>query len=263
MKKKENLITFIIVMVIVLLVVIAFILWYKTSKFDTDTKSDEPKEAISAEGTPDGDGDYIDEVRYIGGIGYPEVYDVPFEKNDFYVSNKELWEINSEIPDKCVAAAEEFAGKMFNIKNDETSRIQSLKMCMDQEWFYEEDFEGNGYLIDEYIQKWNDYVVDNDISMESSFVTDSSLVCENGLLYVRGILEYEVFSSTDARLVVKDGKQTVMMEIMMHRAMENMSEYDVVGFMIVDTDAEAEKGEDISVSSVSGMISAGACKIVN
>lgn len=256
MKKKENLITAIIVIISISIIGILAFFWHQTTQNNTNKEQDTPKQEVSAEGTPDGDGDYIEEVRYIGGIGYPKVYDIPFEKNDFYLTNKELWEIDSSIPNKCVEAAEKFANLLFcvsarNITNDETSRIQALKLCMDQEWCYEEDYAGNGYLVDEYIEKWNDYVVNNNISMESKFITDSSLVCENGLIYVRGMLEYEVFSSSDSRLEVKDGKQTVMIEIAMHRAMENMAEYDVVGFDLV----KIEEPTNVSVLSV---MSAGA-----
>ena len=243
MKKKgsktENIITAVIVIAAIVVISVVAYWWYTATDGTWVLPKDTGNTEVPSEGTPDGEGDYIGEVRYIGGIGYPEVYDTPFQKNDFYVTNKELWEKHPEIPDRCVAAAETFTKELFTasarqITGDTTERIQKLKALMDNEWVYEEDNEGNGYLVEDYIEKWNDYVVDNNISMSGTFKTDSSLVCENGLIYVRGVLEYEVYSSDDKRLEVKDGIQNVMIEVLMHKSMTNREKYDVVGFEVVD-----------------------------
>jgi len=70
--------------------------WYKS---DTDTpviQEDVSDNGLSFSNS-DEDMRYINEVYYTGGIGYPEVYDYPFRKTDWYITNKELHESNPEL----------------------------------------------------------------------------------------------------------------------------------------------------------------------
>ena len=111
---------------------------------------------------------------------------------------------------------------------------------MDRDFFYEEDEQGNGYTEWEYIEKIEKYITDNEIEMESKFKTDSSLVYADGyylihdIVYVRGMLEYEVFSSKDERLPVSKENQPKMLEITLHRNNENPDKYDVIAFNFIN-----------------------------
>ncbi len=195
---------------------------------------------------------YVNETRYIGGIGYPIVYNLPFGHDEYYKTNKQLWEEEMVDIEECVNTAQQFANILFNASYRKVNENQdmftaSLADLMDREFFYEEDEYGNGYDYQSYIELWEKYITDNEIEMESTLLTDTSLVYADGyytildLVHVRGILEYEVYSSKDPRLPVTDSKKPIMIDIVMHRNTRIPEKYDVIAFNFTSLEASEEK----------------------
>lgn len=215
----------------------------------SNTLLNEPQKTEADNTTPKDSEDllasYVNETRYIGGIGYPIVYNIPFGKDEYYKTNKALWEEEEVDIDICVSTAQKFAETLFNssyrtIQEDDDLYRATLLDLMDRDFFYEEDEQGNGYTEWEYIEKIEKYITDNEIEMESKFKTDSSLVYADGyylihdIVYVRGMLEYEVFSSKGERLPVSKENQPKMLEITLHRNNENPNKYDVIAFNFIN-----------------------------
>lgn len=176
---------------------------------------------------------YIGEVYYTGGIGYPEVYDYPFKKSDWYITNKELHESDPTIPKIATDTAAAFMEKLLNINymdiaQDEKTYINDLTAFMDKSWLYNENLNGDSKTCQDLMRQFADYVIENEIAVEGNFITDTSLVYKDGMVYVRGIVEYKVFSSLDKSLPVSDDTKKAMVEIRMHRSKDNVSEYDII-----------------------------------
>lgn len=184
---------------------------------------------------------YVNETKYIGGIGYPVVYNLPFGHDEYYKTNKQLWEEDVVDIEECVNTAKQFAEALFNssyrkINENQDMYTATLADLMDRDFFYEEDGTGNGYDYHSYIESFENYITENDIEMESTYLTDTSLVFADGyylihdLVHVRGILEYEVFSSKDERIPVTTEKTPIMLDIVMHRNNKQPGKYDVIAF---------------------------------
>ena len=176
--------------------------------------------------------DFVTETNYIGGIGHPEVYNVPFRKSDFYITNKELWKNSPDNVPVIVSTAQEFANKILNLGyrniNENRSAIQSeLTAYLDPYWCYE-DSEDEDIPAEEYMDRYLNTIVDNKISMEGRFLTDTSLVYEDGMYVVRGIAEYEVFNSESPDLPASEDKNAVMVEITLTRNDEDPNKYDII-----------------------------------
>ena len=183
---------------------------------------------------------YAVETRYIGGIGYPQVYEEPFKQTSFYVTNKELWE---RIPDVIPGITDTATGFMNTLMNsgyravaeDKNGYISSLLPYLSENYPYNEvESEGYSETAAEFVGNYADWMVENNVSMEANFITDTSLVYEDALMYVRGIVEYTVFSSDDERFPVTGQKQAMMMEVVLMRDGLDPSTYKVVDWYQLD-----------------------------
>jgi hypothetical protein len=192
----------------------------------------------------DTDVSYVSEVKYIGGIGYPEVYEQPFGTDDLYVTNKQLWQDNPDMIPLALDSAKTFMDKLINsgyreIYENQDMFVQNMLSYMDTDWNYDEDSQG-GQTAEEYLNSYAEYMIDNQVSIEGEFISDTSLVYEDGLIYVRGMVEYEVFSSSDPNLEADGEKKVCMMEVALHQASDessgenddgtNLKEYRIVSF---------------------------------
>lgn len=230
--KAGNIIT--ICVVVAVLCVIAFLgyRWYMqlTPKSTVEEANTEPIPSANDEEPAN----YINEVMYIGGIGYKEVYETPFKKSEMYVTNKEMWENHPDSIPKALETAQRYADLMLNtgyreILDNEDVYVQKVLNCMDEEWYYNEN-EENGMTCLQYAQEYAEQMIDKKLSMHCNFLSDTSLVYEDGLIFVRGIVEYEVYSSVDEEIPADGIKKTAIMEIAMHRSNDEPSEYDIVYF---------------------------------
>lgn len=183
---------------------------------------------------------YVLETRYIGGIGYDEVYEYPFCKNEeIYKMNKQLWKDHPDRVTPICNTAKDFMNKLLNVSardivnSDEYT--DSLYALMDPDWRYDEDITEGGYSVEEHLEQWKERIIDNNISIESTFLTDTSLVYVNGLYYVRGILEYTVYESEDPEIPIGD-KKAVMVEVALHISNEVSDDFDVVRVEVMDTE---------------------------
>ena len=198
---------------------------------------------------------YVNETKYIGGIGYPTVYNLPFQKSDTYISNKELWDEDEINIEECVATAKKFSDTLFNssyrtINENRDLFTANLADLMDRDFYYERTEDNEGMDVYECIENAENYITDNEIEMESTFKTDTSLVYSDGyylmsnIIYVRGILEYEVYSSKDDRLPVSNEKTPIMVEFIMHENINNPDKYDVLGFEFTFLNGVEANGTD-------------------
>ena len=242
---RGNIITGIIVIVILLLILFFAYRWYtaytnqevETVQKDETTTPDEPEE----------DAAYINEVRYIGGIGYKEVYEEPFKKSDFYISNKDMWEEHPDIIPVVSETATDFMNKLLNtgyrkILDGKDAYVEDMVQYMDRDWIYNEDMVNNQSSV-EYMSEYADYMIDNEVSMKGNFITDTSLVYEDGLLYVRGMVEYAVYSSKDESMPADGVEKTIMMEVALHRDAEDATQYDVVSWGEIGAESSEETND--------------------
>ncbi len=239
--KKGKIITIIVSAVVVAaLGIMAFFYFKKDTIIKKTTKE------VTEEATPKKDGEdllasYVNETKYIGGIGYPIVYNLPFGHSEYYKTNKQLWEEGEVDIEGCVDTATQFVNLLFNasyknILENRDMYTANIADLMDRDFFYEEDEYGNGYDYHSYIENLENYVIDNEIEMESTFLTDTSLVFSDGyyllfdLIHVRGVVECEVFASKDENFPVTDGKKPMMIDITLHRNTKVPGKYDVIAF---------------------------------
>ncbi len=228
----------IIVMIIVLVILGVLIYRSKDHIIELFNKKNETVVTEKEEDIPDLP--YIKETKYIGGIGYPQVYEYPFEKTDIYKTNRKLWEDHPERITPICDTATEFMNRTFNFTARDiakgTEYTDSLYELMDPYWRYDEAEREGGYSVEEHLQQWKERIVDNNISIEGEFLTDTSLVYVNSLYFVRGILEYTVYESDDKDIPVTDGKKAAMVEVQLHISNEEPDDFDVVRIEFMDTD---------------------------
>ena len=236
-KKGINVITniFIIALFIVMGIAVGkgFYEWINTPT--TIEKEEDPVIHIEApDYNPDLSATYVNETKYIGGIGYSEVYNTPFGKSSSYVSNKEFWNKHPEIVEDISNKATQFMNLMVqtsyrDILDNQEPHLHNVLQLMDRDWTYDV---GNAedILCEEYMRDICNSIIENKISMKGEFITDTSLVYEDNLLFVRGVVEYEVFSSDLDSLPADGEKKHAMVEVVLHRDNEDLDNYSVVGW---------------------------------
>lgn len=237
-RKKKIADKIVLVIVLVTLVCIGTVGWFLFQKNVNDT-SDNQSTIGDNTISPDEDGSYIGETVYIGGIGYPEVYDVPFKRTEMYISNKDLWKDHPEIMAKVSDTAQTYVDYILSmdykdILDGKTGYVQHLTGLLDEEMFYEDPVEEGGKTAEQYAESIAEYMIDNHISIEGKFLTDTSLIYEDGYLFVRGVVEYIVYSSDDPNLPADGEKKHAMVELAIKRMSDDLENYDVVYFYELD-----------------------------
>ncbi len=210
--RTKNILTIIVVVVTVLIVggLVTYVAIYNHNK----ALSAQSGDGNSADtNNPDINTAYYNEVHYVGGIGYKDVYEFSFDegyKQDFmrgtsetYISNKDLWNTLGETEiNKIVDITKGFAKDAFNISyrslqsDPETYKNALLPYIHERCLFTTvdsngEEFEMTGsFLLDEV----TNYLVDNYVTCEAEFKTDASLVYKaDGYYVVRGVLELSMY----------------------------------------------------------------------
>ena len=230
-----------IIIIIALVAVFAFLaaFIYNSRDIIKDFFADIDKKTASQTDNNMPDLPYVLETKYIGGIGYPQVYEYPFEKNEMYKTNKQLWIDHPERVTPICDTAKEYMTRLLNVSAKDivsgSTYTDSLYELMDPYWRYDEDEIEGGVSVEEYLEQWRERVIDNNISIESEFLTDTSLVYVNGLYYVRGILEYTVYESDDPE-IPEGEKKAAMVEVALHISNEVSDDFDVVRVEVMNTD---------------------------
>lgn len=230
--------TFIVVSVIIMGVIIGkgFYKWINTpTSIEKETES-----AIYNENNdfnPDLSATYVNETKYIGGIGYSEVYNVPFGKSSSYVSNKEFWNKHPDIIENISNKATQFMNLMIqtsyrNILDNQEPHLHNILQLMDRNWTYDTN-KSEDVLCEDYMREICNSIIENKISLNGEFITDTSLVYEDNLIFVRGIVEYEVFSSELEELPADGKKNHAMVEVILHRDNEDLDNYSIVGWYTI------------------------------
>ena len=170
------------------------------------TSDAEPREAVlSSLGVKDSeiitsdkedinDTSYILETNYRGADMPIELYDVPFQKSDYYITNKEFEDVlNKKMHNvqSYIDSATDFTGLIFGnnyntILEDQDTFLEAL------EGYLGED----SYVLDsdteDFINQLLEAYVDNKLEVTADFKTDDSLVYNDILYYVRGVVEITV-----------------------------------------------------------------------
>lgn len=189
---------------------------------------------------------YAVETKYIGGIGYSQVYEVPFQQTSFYTTNKVLWERIPDVMPTIADTATNFMDTLLNsgyrsIAEDKEGYINSLMPYLSERYPYNEiESEAYSETPEEFIGNYADYLIENEITMEAKFLTDTSLIYEDAFIYVRGIVEYTVFSSKDDAFPVTGQKQAMMTEVVLMRDGLDPSVYKVVDWYQLDMPEETD-----------------------
>jgi len=236
--QKDDKFTIVVVIITTLLMLGVFAVLYFTVPSIHNLISPETERIRREDKGDDLNSPYVTEVKYVGGIGYPEVYDYPFEKTEYYKSNKQLSKEHPDRIETILKTTNAYMDLLFNtsyrtILADEEAYINSLLEYMDENWLYET--EEDSYTAEQYAQKWAEFLIDNKVEMQTNFLTDSSLVCVNGIYYVRGILEYDVFSSLYEDLPVTEEMQHCIVEVQVHRSNKVLDDMQVVYVNKFDT----------------------------
>lgn len=177
---------------------------------------------------------YVNETKYIGGIGYSEVYNVPFGKTSSYVSNKELWNKHPDIIENISNEATQFINLMVqtsyrDILDNQELHLHNVLQLMDRNWTYNTS-EAEDVICEDYMRDICNTIIENKISLNGEFITDTSLVYEDNLIFVRGIVEYEVFSSKLEELPADGKKKHAMIEVVLHRDNEDLDNFSIIGW---------------------------------
>lgn len=236
-KKKTNINNITTILIIVFIVIAGIIIGKKfISWIGTPTIIETESEITAPDdnSNPDLSATYVNETKYIGGIGYSEVYDTPFEKSSSYVSNKEFWEKHPDIIQQISDTAVKFMNLMVqtsyrDIIDNQEPHLHNLLQLMDRSWTYNTDT-ADDIVCEDYMRTICNSIIENRISINGEFLTDTSLVYEDNLLFVRGIVEYEVFSSELEELPADGTKKHSMVEVVLHRDSEDLDNYSVVGW---------------------------------
>ncbi len=212
--------------VIAIISCITYLLAFNESTM-LDVFRDKDKKQLSD--NPDLNTGYVEETKYIGGIGYPEVYDKPFKKTDGYIMNKVFIEKYPAQAKSALASARGFIEAVFasdyrTIQEDPEGYAAEINKYLNPTAYYDEYEEENVLVADEYASAITEYLEDHKIACEAKFLTDDSLVYEDGYTYVRGILEltlYNIEGESEYFNFEKGKTQPIMVEIRLMRTDEN------------------------------------------
>ena len=133
---------------------------------------------------------YLTETTYDGqNVINPELYQIPFKKTDFYISNKDLTQmLNSGDIYILQSRTTSFLDLIFNtghreVISDKHAYEKQILSFLDENAIYtngEKQMSAN-----EYAQEISNWIIDSRASTEISVITDKSLVYADGYYYVR------------------------------------------------------------------------------
>ena len=243
MKKKKIKANWIILIpaISVLMAVIAFIFIYKQLNPpvvpSVEIESSQAKENVpESEELPS----YIEETNYRGELSqFPDLYQIPFQKTDAYISNKEFSKDSYDIFKECEDKATQFYEALFNVDyrsivDDKSAFDSNVMFYCDYMAYHTDSWDKDGedtrYFYN-YIQDITDYFATNMVEMEAKFYTDDSLVYNDYFVFVRGELVFTIYASEDNESGYEAGKEySVPMEAAMQRSKDNPDIYLISSF---------------------------------
>lgn len=203
MKKKNSTIIFVAAIVaFICTATISAILVTKTiknrQKTTDDVITDNP-ETVTDSKNEDLEAEYVGETHYIGGIGYPEVYQIPFKESEFYQSNKDQYNSGQAGPDgKWFKAAIDVATEFMNLHlnynyTDDEGFAEELASYYNEAWIFGHASDGHEIHAKEYAEERRKLLSDNHVVCEGKFITDESLVYYDTFKIVRGVAEFTLY----------------------------------------------------------------------
>lgn len=251
MHRKDKKFTIITIITVALLTAGSIFFIYewnlkKSGKKITETQYDEASDPTQE---ADKKAAYYNEVNYIGGIGYPEVYDVPFKISDNYITNKKLWENSPDAIPVLSETATDFVNKIMNIgyrnimENREEIK-EDLVSYLDPYWIYGTEEDEQEYVAEDYIDRFLDEAIDKKIATEGEFITDTSLVYYDCLYIVRGMLRYNVYSNEEDETSQDAEPKLAMMEVVLSPRDDGSGNFDVLHWFIKDYETTSPSAEE-------------------
>lgn len=145
---------------------------------------------------------YLAETIYDGTGEVPyKLYEVPFEKSEEYISNKEyLPSLSDEKINQLQDDIKNFFELNYNtgyrtMSSNPQSFIDSFKKAYCNNYIVVNDVE---LSTEDYAKNIIEDYINNNISMSAEFITDKSLIYyDSTITYVRGLLKIKVFSGND------------------------------------------------------------------
>lgn len=238
---RSTKVTVIVCIIISLTAIIGCLVYFLAINENTKLDVFNRIETVTDKDNPDLATEYVNETKYIGGIGYPEVYKIPFKKTDNYIKNKEYVEKFPTQAAGAVANSKAYMAAVFSmdyreIQQDTQSYIDGLKKYLHDNLYYE-DYADNGVFVsEEYANATAEYLSEHEIACDVKFLTDESLVYEDGYVYVRGVLELTVYNNKDESKYFgyEKGVMTpVIIEVRLVRADENPEDMRVFDVKVV------------------------------
>lgn len=147
-------------------------------------------EIIISDKTDIKDTTYLLETTYSGADVPIELYDVPFQKTEYYISNKDFSDTLSKKSsdaqayiDTATACTDVLFGNNYtDILSDQDAFTETLT-----EYFAGDEYIINAYT-DEIINSVLEAYADNKLEVTADFTTDSSLIYNDVLYYLRGVV---------------------------------------------------------------------------
>ena len=147
-------------------------------------------EIIISDKTDIKDTTYLLETTYSGADVPIELYDVPFQKTEYYISNKDFSDTLSKKSsdaqayiDTATACTDVLFGNNYtDILSDQDAFTETLT-----EYFAGDEYIINAYT-DEIINSVLEAYADNKLEVTADFTTDSSLIYNEVLYYLRGVV---------------------------------------------------------------------------
>ncbi len=181
---------------------------------------------------------YIGDVVYTEPIKYPELYDYPFRKTEYYVRNKDLKADKEAIADVAMTFISELYGTGYReiMASPEAYRDNLLSYIDPDGHFYSEF----GYFDEKSdIDSLSEYLVTNRVNAENVLITNNSLVYEDGTYWVRGMIETTVFNADEDIT----GTSTTMVDIALKNAPDTDHKYQICQIQVVDTGGKENEAQ--------------------
>lgn len=158
---------------------------------------------------------YAGETIYTGNLSqYDELYEIPFKRTEFYISNKKLVETEPDLPKLLTERSVNFFNALLgqsakDIAVNKTLWKSGALLYMDPN-DYKLQWQEDGHSYDfiphsQYIESIGDYIVKNNVSMEVEFITDESLVYSDVYLFCRGMLVFTINHNDDKNCKYQEG----------------------------------------------------------
>lgn len=245
MKKKNNVIILIPVITIVLVLAVVGTMYYKTTSGKDDKQEsvnnhvESTQEVEETTVEEEEKASYLSETYYQGELSeYPELYEIPFQKSNMYISNKELYENSHDRFENIEYMATTFMEHMFNVNYRDLAG--NPKAYVNTAMYYG-DYRAThtiGYdtenerteSFEEYIEEICNYFIQNQVQMEAKFYTADSMVYSDFFMFVRGELVFTIYENK-GDLPYKIGQEyAIPMEVCFTNFSESPTEYFVYSF---------------------------------